>query len=49
MPEQSATQLSRPEIYAEEDERIAHAGEKGASWAGEEEKANGETTMEQVV
>lgn len=36
-----ATQLERPEVYAEQDERIAREGEKVGGWSGsgDEEKA----------
>ncbi|KAK3726075.1 hypothetical protein LTR37_000223 [Vermiconidia calcicola] len=43
-----ATQLHRPQVYIEEDERIAEVGEKG-SWAGEDGKDDGQVTVEKVA
>ena len=43
-----ATQLHRPQVYIEEDERIAEVGDKG-SWTGEDGKDNGQVTVEKVA
>ena len=45
---QLATQLSRPQIYIDEDERFAHAGEKNQEWVGQDEK-NRQATVEHVA
>jgi len=46
---QLATQLSRPQVYVEEDERIAREGEKSDGWPGvDEEKADGDVVVEKV-
>lgn len=44
-----ATQLSRPQIYIEEDERIAHEGEKGGEWGEKDEKVGEQNTVEKVA
>jgi hypothetical protein len=43
-----ATQLSRPQIYIDEDERIRHAGEK-MDEAVLDEKANDQTIVEKLA
>ncbi|KXT03859.1 hypothetical protein AC578_8939 [Pseudocercospora eumusae] len=42
-----ATQLARPQVYIEQDERIAHAAET-ASWRDQEEKADGNVVVERL-
>lgn len=42
-----ATQLSRPEIYAEEDERIAQGHEKDVEWDAEAKEQ--QTTVEEIA
>lgn len=41
-----ATQLSRPQVYAEQDEEIARAGEKGGVF---DEKDDGHVAVERMV
>lgn len=43
-----ATQLSRPQIYADQDEAIAQQADKGSGWGGDEEKGDGRTAVESV-
>jgi hypothetical protein len=43
-----ATQLSRPEIYIEQDDAIARDAEKVDGWSGDEEKSAGEVAVEKV-
>ena len=43
-----ATQLSRPEIYAEQDAAIARGAEKSGHWDGDEEKAGGDIAVEKL-
>lgn len=44
-----ATQLSRPDVYAEKDEEIARQGEKGEGWSADGEKAEGGVSIVEKV
>ena len=43
-----ATQLSRPDVYIEQDEEIARHAEKGDGWSGDEEKGEQEVAVSKV-
>lgn len=44
-----ATQLARPQVYVEEDERIAREGDKDDTWVTNAEKADEKGTIEEGV
>lgn len=44
-----ATQLSRPDVYVEQDEEIARQGEKGEKWSADGEKAEGGVSVVEKV